>query len=61
MHAEKFYAARVRKVWFFANEQGLLYTHSWTNSFAWISLGKENEFIMFDDMHNIFNVAAGHA
>ena len=27
---------------------------------AWISLGKDKELILFDDMHNIFKVTAGH-
>ena len=27
---------------------------------AWISLGKDKEFIMFDHMHNIFKVTTGH-
>ena len=27
-----------------------------TTKFAWISLGKDREFIMFDDMHCIFKV-----
>ena len=25
-----------------------------------VTLGKDKEFIMFDDMHNIFMVTAGH-
>ena len=36
-------------------------TNGWNaTKFAWISLGKDKEFIMFDDMHSIFKVTAGH-
>ena len=36
-------------------------TNAWNaTKFAWTSLGNDKEFIMFDDMHNIFKVTAGH-
>ena len=36
-------------------------TNAWkATTFAWISLGKDKEFIMFDDMHNSFKVTAGY-
>ena len=32
----------------------------YATKFAWLSLGKDKAFILFDYIHNIFKVTAGH-